>query len=410
MATKTATANTTPTTPGVSSSTALLLATACGVVVANIYYAQPLVGPIADSLGLSLAAAGLIVTLTQLGYVIGLLLIVPLGDVTENRRLVLVLTGLSALALCGAALSTSPLPFLVAAFFIGVGSVAVQVVVTYAAQLATDATRGQIVGNVLGGGMLGIMLARPVASFVTELSSWHVVFFGSAVVMLLLALVLWRALPQFVPTTELRYRELLASMGRLARTTPVLQRRALYHACLFGAFSIFWTTIPLLLAEAFGLSQGGIALFALAGVAGAVAAPLAGRLADNGWTRPATVAAMSSAVLSFLLTHFSSLSGSAGLALLVVAAVLLDAAVTTNLVLSQRAIFSLSAEYRGRLNGLFLATFFFGGAAGSAVGGWAYARGGWALTSWLGLALPLVALVFYGAELARGRAKENPAA
>ena len=410
MSTKTATANITPTTPGVSSSTALLLATACGVVVANIYYAQPLVGPIADSLGLSLAAAGLIVTLTQLGYVIGLLLIVPLGDVTENRRLVLVLTGLSALALCGAALSTSPLPFLVAAFFIGVGSVAVQVVVTYAAQLATDATRGQIVGNVLGGGMLGIMLARPVASFVTELSSWHVVFFGSAVVMLLLALVLWRALPQFVPTTELRYRELLASMGRLARTTPVLQRRALYHACLFGAFSIFWTTIPLLLAEAFGLSQGGIALFALAGVAGAVAAPLAGRLADNGWTRPATVAAISSAVLSFLLTHFSSLSGSAGLALLVVAAVLLDAAVTTNLVLSQRAIFSLSAEHRGRLNGLFLATFFFGGAAGSAVGGWAYARGGWALTSWLGLALPLVALVFYGAELARGRAKENPAA
>ena len=281
---------------------------------------------------------------------------------------------------------------------------------TYAAQLATDATRGQIVGNVLGGGMLGIMLARPVASFVTELSSWHVVFFGSAVVMLLLALVLWRALPQFVPTTELRYRELLASMGRLARTTPVLQRRALYHACLFGAFSIFWTTIPLLLAEAFGLSQGGIALFALAGVAGAVAAPLAGRLADNGWTRPATVAAMSSAVLSFLLTHFSSLSGSAGLALLVVAAVLLDAAVTTNLVLSQRATFSLSAEHRGRLNGLFLATFFFGGAAGSAVGGWAYARGGWVLTSWLGLALPLVALVFYGAELARGRAKENPAA
>ena len=410
MSTKPATANTTPTTPGVSSSTALLLATACGVVVANIYYAQPLIGPIADSLGLSLAAAGLIVTLTQLGYVIGLLLIVPLGDVTENRRLVIVLTGLSALALCGAALSTSPLPFLVAAFFIGVGSVAVQVVVTYAAQLATDATRGQIVGNVLGGGMLGIMLARPVASFVTELSSWHVVFFGSAVVMLLLALVLWRALPQFVPTTELRYRELLASMGRLARTTPVLQRRALYHACLFGAFSIFWTTIPLLLAEAFGLSQGGIALFALAGVAGAVAAPLAGRLADNGWTRPATVAAMSSAVLSFLLTHFSSLSGSAGLALLVVAAVLLDAAVTTNLVLSQRAIFSLSAEHRGRLNGLFLATFFFGGAAGSAVGGWVYARGGWALTSWLGLALPLVALVFYGAELARGRAKEKPAA
>ena len=410
MSTKPATANTTPTTSGVSSSTALLLATACGVVVANIYYAQPLVGPIADSLGLSLAAAGLIVTLTQLGYVIGLLLIVPLGDVTENRRLVIVLTGLSALALCGAALSTSPLPFLVAAFFIGVGSVAVQVVVTYAAQLATDATRGQIVGNVLGGGMLGIMLARPVASFVTELSSWHVVFFGSAVVMLLLALVLWRALPQFVPTTELRYRELLASMGRLARTTPVLQRRALYHACLFGAFSIFWTTIPLLLAEAFGLSQGGIALFALAGVAGAVAAPLAGRLADNGWTRPATVAAMSSAVLSFLLTHFSSLSGSAGLALLVVAAVLLDAAVTTNLVLSQRAIFSLSAEHRGRLNGLFLATFFFGGAAGSAVGGWVYARGGWALTSWLGLALPLVALVFYGAELARGRAKEKPAA
>ncbi|WP_377296455.1 MFS transporter [Rhizobium sp. SGZ-381] len=384
-----------PDTARVSAGMTFLLAAACGLVAANIYYAQPLAGPISAALGLSPQAAGLIVTLTQIGYGAGLLFVVPLGDLVENRKLALVMIGIATVGLLGAALSPSAGPFLAASLLIGLGSVAVQVLVPYAAHLAPEAIRGRVVGNVMSGLMLGIMLARPVSSFIAELSSWHAVFLASAAAMIALSLVLARALPQRAPTSKLRYGQLLASMARLAATTPILQRRALYHACLFAAFSLFWTTTPLLLAgPAFGLSQGGIALFALAGVAGAVAAPIAGRVADRGWTRLATFFAMLAVAIAFLMTHLAPLGSPWSLALLVIAAIVLDFGVSANMTLGQRAIFALGPEFRSRLNGLYMATFFVGGAIGSALGGWAYAQGGWTLTSWIGFSLPLVALVY----------------
>lgn len=384
-----------PDTRTVSAGMTFLLAAACGLIAANIYYAQPLAGPISAALGLSPQAAGLVVTLTQIGYGAGLLLVVPLGDLVENRKLALVMIGIAALGLFAAALSPHALPFLLASLLIGLGSVAVQVLVPYAAHMAPEAVRGRVVGNVMSGLMLGIMLARPVSSFIAELSSWHTVFLVSAAAMIALALVLSRALPVRTPTSTLGYGRLLVSMAHLAATTPILQRRALYHACLFGAFSLFWTTTPLLLAgSAFGLSQGGIALFALAGVAGAAAAPLAGRIADRGWTRPATALAMLAVAAAFLMTHLAPLGSMLSLGLLTVAAIVLDFGVSANMTLGQRAIFALGAEFRSRLNGLYMATFFVGGAIGSAVGGWAYARGGWTLASWIGFALPVAALLY----------------
>jgi predicted MFS family arabinose efflux permease len=376
----------------------LLLATACCLIVANIYYAQPLVGPISASLGLSPQAAGLIVTMTQIGYGAGLLLVVPLGDLIENRTLVLATLSVGALALAGAAVSTHALPFLAAALFIGLGSVAVQVLVPYAAHLAPEAVRGRVVGNVMSGVMLGIMLARPAASFLADALSWHAVFVVSAMVMIGLGVVLRIALPRRLPVQGLRYGALVASMASLVRHTPILRRRALYHAWLFGAFSLFWTTAPLLLAETFHLSQAGIALLALAGVAGAIAAPIAGRVADRGWSKPATGLAMLAVTISFLFSRLGLSGSHAGLGILVLAAILLDFGVTANLVLGQRAIFSLGAAFRSRLNGLYMATFFAGGAAGSALGGWAYAQGGWSLTTWVGLSLPMLALACYLTE------------
>ena len=385
----------------------LLLAAACGLIVANIYYPQPLAGPISASVGLPPHAAGLIVTMTQIGYVAGLLLIVPLGDVLENRGLVLALVGLSAAALLATALSRHAAPFLAAALAIGIGTVAVQVLVPYASHLAPEAVRGRVVGNVMSGLMLGIMLARPAASFVTAALSWHAVFVISAAVMVGLALVLRAALPVRRPAPGLGYVALLRSMGGLVRHTPLLRRRALYQACLFGAFSLFWTTAPLLLAQTYHLTQTGIAWFALAGVAGAVSAPIAGRVADRGWTRPATGLAMALVAASFVLSWFGRSGSAASLAALVTAAVLLDFGVTANLVLGQRAIYALGAEFRGRLNGLFMAMFFIGGAFGSAVGGWAFAQGGWTLACAVGLALPILALVHYATELKEPR---HPAA
>jgi len=376
----------------------LLLATSCGLIAANIYLAQPLIGPISASLGLSPGAGGLIPTMAQLGYGAGLLLVAPLGDLIENRRLVLSILCVAILALAGAALSTHAAAFLGAALLIGLGSVAVQVLVPYAAHLAPDATRGRVVGNVMSGLMLGIMLARPVASLITAALSWHAVFALSAVLMTALAIVLRLALPRRQPASGLRYGELLASMGRLARRTPVLQRRALYQACLFAAFSLFWTAAPLLLADAFHLSQNGIALFALAGVTGAVAAPIAGRAADRGWTQPATGFAMTAVAGSLLLSRLGLDGSRLGLAMLVAAAVLLDFGVTASGVLGQRAIYQLGTGVRGRLNGLYMATYFAGGAAGSALGGWSYAHGGWSLAMWAGLGLPVLALACFLAE------------
>lgn len=377
-----------------------LLAIACGLIVANIYYAQPLIGPISASLHLSPQAAGVIVTMTQVGYGLGLLFLVPLGDLFENRRLILSILTLDIVALLAAGLAVQPTLFLGAALLIGFGSVAVQILVPYAVHLSPEALRGRAVGNVMSGLMLGIMLARPVASLVTQVSSWHVIFLASAVVMVVLGLVLRRALPQRVPTPRPRYRELLASMWHLALTTPVLRRRALYQACLFASFSVFWTVTPLWLASpAFGLSQGGIAIFALLGVAGAIAAPLAGRMADRGWTRAGTFTAIIAVGSAFVLTRIGT--PHASLAMLVLSAFVIDFGVSANLVLGQRAIFSLHAGHRSRLNGLFMATFFLGGATGSALGGWAYARGGWSLASWIGVALAGVALLYFLTERRR---------
>ncbi|GGF91966.1 putative MFS-type transporter YdeR [Paenibacillus albidus] len=379
-----------------------LLAAACGLIVANLYYAQTLIGPISADTGLSSAAAGLIVTITQIGYVIGLLFIVPLSDIMENRRLAALSLLVVVAALLVATFATQAPLFLTASLFIGLGSVVAQILVPYATFLASEEQRGRVVGNVMSGLLLGIMFARPVASFVASLWGWQSIFALSAAIITLLAAALWRILPERQPVPAMNYGQLIASLGVLFKQTPILRRRALYQASLFGAFSLFWTTVPLRLADDFGMSQQGIAWFALAGVGGAIAAPIAGRLADKGWTRILTGIAMIIAVLSFVLAYLFDDNSTWTLALLVLVAIMLDMAVSGNLVLGQRAIYTLGSEARGRLNGLFMAIFFVGGAIGSSLGGWAYAHGGWSLTTLIGLVLPLLALLYFLTEKRRG--------
>lgn len=381
--------------PNISFALTLLLGAACGLIAANLYFAQPLAGPIGEALGLSHAATGLIVTLTQLGYGAGLLLIVPLGDIIENRKLLVGCVVLTSLGLIGAALSTTAAMFLAASFLIGLTSVAAQIIVPYASYMAPDAHRGRVVGNVMSGLVIGIMMARPVSSFIAEVASWRLVYVLSAGVMLALALTLRLILPVRTPTAGLGYGELVASMARLVATTPILRRRALYQIALFGVFSLFWTTVPLLLAGApFHMSQAGIGLFALAGVAGAIAAPIAGRVADAGYIRTASLFAIATVALGFLVSDLWLDGSMLSVGLLTLAAILIDFGTTGNLTLGQRAIFALPAELRGRLNGLFIAAFFLGGAAGSAIGGWAYATGGWHLAAIFGIGAPVVAFLY----------------
>jgi predicted MFS family arabinose efflux permease len=377
-----------------------LLATAVGLTAANLYYAQPLVALISASIGLAPKAAGLVVTFTQVGYGTGVLLLVPLGDIVENKRLILSMIGLAVLGILGLAFAGSAIPYFAAALATGLGAATVQILVPYSAHLVSAEYRGRIVGSLSSGLMIGIMLSRPTASFLTELFGWHAVFVFSAVAMTLLAFVLGRRLPPRQPAgPRVSYFSLLGSMLRLFASTPVLRRRAIYQAFLFSAFCLFWTASPLLLASpAFHLSQIGIAVFALVGVAGAVSAPFAGRAADRGLGQQATALALLASSGSFLLSVSVPPGSLVSLAALVGSAVLLDAGVSANLVLGQRAIFSLAPELRSRLNALYIATIFVGGASGSALAAWSFAVGGWHLTALSGLALPLLAFAYFLTE------------
>lgn len=379
----------------------LLLAAACGVIVANIYYAQPLVGLIGPSVGLSPEAASLVVTLTQIGYGAGLVLLVPLGDLLENRRLIVATLCATVAALLVAAWAPSAALFLAAAFLIGLTSVAVQMMVPLAAHMAPEATRGQVVGNVMSGLLLGILLARPVSSLIADRFGWRAVFGLSAAAMVGFAILLGRVLPQRRPARgSSTYGALLGSLGTLFLRTPVLRRRTAYQTAMFASFSLYWTGVPLLLAgPPFHLTQSGIALFALTGAAGALAAPIAGRIADRGWTRPATGAALAAGALSFLVAR----AGEESIALLVIAGILLDTGVQTSMVLGQRAIYSLGAETRSRMNAVYMAIFFTGGAVGSALAGYAFARGGWEPVTWIGFAFPALGLLFYLSEFRGGQ-------
>jgi len=380
-----------------------LLAGASGLIVASLYYAQTLVGPISAATGLSPEAAGLIVTLTQAGYALGLLFVVPLGDLLENRKLIFGALLFAAAALAAAASSHNAMQFLAASLAIGLGSVAAQVLVPFAAHLSQEATRGQTVGKVVSGLLLGIMLARPAASLIADYASWRVVFGTASVLVAILAFVLRARLPERVPGAPLSYGRLIGSLWHLFRDTPVLRRRAAYHAGLFGAFSMFWTVVPLVLeGERFHLSQTGIALFALVGMAGAVASPVAGKLADKGYTLPATAAALLLGILGFALPLWMPGSRVVALGMLVVASIVLDMGVAANLVLGQRALFALGAEVRSRLNGIYFALFFAGGASGSAAGAWMLANYGWRAAMLTGLAFPAAALLYWITEALAG--------
>ena len=342
--------------PGLSPRLTLMLALACGLCVANLYYAQPLIGPIAEALALPTRLAGVIMTLTQLGYAAGLLLLVPLSDAVENRRLVVTLLGGLVFGLVGVAVSTSATTFLLASLVVGLCAVTAQILLPFASMLAPEANRGRLLGTIMAGLLAGIMLARPFSSMVASLLGWRAVFAISAALVVVLTLLLWRALPQRRPQGASSYWRTMATLPALVRDTPLLRRRAFYQGMLFGSFQVFWTAVPLLLTQRFGFDQQGIALFALAGAAGALTARWAGNLADRGHTRFATGALMWVTLAGFAIAALAAPWHS--VVVLIAGALLIDGAVQMSQILSIRSIYMLAPEQRGRLNGLYM-TFVF---------------------------------------------------
>ncbi|QLJ03630.1 MFS transporter [Streptomyces sp. NEAU-sy36] len=378
-----------------------LLAVASGMTVANLYYAQPLLSTLSDVFHTGTAAAGTLITLTQVGYVIGMLFLVPLGDRLEKRNLIAVMLAVTTLSLLAAGLAVNFPMLLIASLVSGATSVVAQILVPFAASLAPDHARGRIVGRVMSGLLTGILLSRTLSSLVSDLAGWRVVFLGSAVLMAVLGVALRTALPRHAPTTTLPYHEVLRSTFRMVRTHPALVRRGLYQAAMFGAFSAFWTTVSFVLTgPRFHYSSIGVGLFALVGAAGAAVAPFAGHWADRGLVRPVTGIAFVVAALAFALAGF----GGQSVILLALAAILVDMAVQTSLILGQHTVYQLDPAARARLNSAFIAMFFAGGAAGSQAGSAVYHAGGWTALTVLGAALALAALLYWSTERRGGSA------
>jgi predicted MFS family arabinose efflux permease len=374
-----------------------LMAVTCAVTVANLYYAQPLLHSIGDSLHVGQGSASLLVTVGQLGYAAGLLLIVPAGDIMRRRPLLTGLLACCAVTLAIGALAPS-LPLLEAAIALCcVTSVVVQMLVPYAATLASDNERSRVIGTLMGGLLIGILVSRTFAGVVAGLAGWRAVYGIAAVLMALTAVTLRRTLPDHGPQLAIGYREQLRGVLDVARAEPALRWRSLIAACGFGSFACFWTTVTFLLSSPqYGFSQLDIGLFALVGAAGAVTSLAAGRVLDKRqalrW--PASGAALGLLAVAYLPIGLGGAHpGAAGLALLVIGVLLMDACVQGSHVINQSVIYDLLPQARSRLTTVYITTMFAGGALGSAAGAQAYARWGWTGATLVAAAFPVLGLL-----------------
>jgi predicted MFS family arabinose efflux permease len=377
------------TAPTMARSLILLFAFSCGAIAANLYYAQPIISLIAPDLHMSEGTASLIVSLTQIGYAAGLFFLVPLGDLVENKQLMIISAVLSIASLAAAATLDEPGLFLGISLLIGFTSVAVQLLVPLAAHFAAAETRGRVVGTIMSGLVLGILLSRPISSFIAGQFGWRAVFGFGAVVMTLVTVLLALTLPGRHPNHSSSYPQLIRSLERLVATLPVLRQRSLYQGLMFGSFSLFWTAVPIELMNHYHLSQTAVAVFSLVGAMGATSAPIAGRLADAGHAHRATAIALALAAISYLPAMLLPGLGVFGLA---GTGLLLDFAVQMNMVLGQREIYLLDPKSRNRLNSIYMTSVFVGGAVGSAIASTLYKHGGWTWVAVAGMLAPLLAL------------------
>ncbi|MCR8630512.1 MFS transporter [Paenibacillus radicis (ex Xue et al. 2023)] len=371
----------------------LLMAIACGMTVANLYYNQPLLADIGRSFHVSDNQIGIISMLTQIGYAVGLFLFVPLGDMRERRQLLFLLLIAVSLSLVGIATAQSLIWISIASLLVGVTTVIPQMMVPLAAQLAAPSERGKVIGTVMSGLLIGILLARTVSGIVGGALGWRTMFGIAAVMMLLLAAILRLYLPKSYPESKITYRQLMLSIGQLIIKHRTLREASLIAAMLFGSFSAFWTTLVFYIEGApynYGSEIAG--LFGLVGVAGALAAPLAGRLSDRYNTKYIVGFAILITLLSFVFfwQFGDHLWG------LVIGVILLDLGVQGGQIANQSRIYSLAPEARGRLNTVYMVSTFLFGSVGSALGSYAWSLWRWNGVSAVGGCMVLIAFAVWG--------------
>ncbi|RJG46739.1 MFS transporter [Mesorhizobium sp. DCY119] len=382
---------------GLSRPVVLLFAVASGLAVANAYFAHPLLDVMADDLGIARATAGLIVGFTQLGYGLGLVLLVPLGDLVDRRKLVVGQSLLSVLALVSVGFSTTGAMLLGSMAAMGLMAVVTQALVAYAASLARPAERGQVVGVVTSGIVLGILLARTVAGTLTDLSGWRTVYFVSAVLTLIIAALLYKVLPAQEPQNKrMSYPRLIGSLFTLFAEEPVLRIRAIIAMLIFADITTLLTPLVLpLSAPPFSLSHTAIGLFGLAGAAGALGAARAGRWTDRGYGQRTTGIALALMLVAWLpialLPH--------SILWLIAGVLIIDFGLQAVHVTNQGMIYRVRPEAQSRLTAAYMVFYSIGSALGSSLSTMIYAYAGWTGVCLLGAGISALAIAFWAATL-----------
>jgi len=380
---------------GLSRPLTLLLASGAGLSVASLYYSQPMLGVLGADIGASSRAAGFVPTLTQLGYALGIALLAPLGDRFDRRRIILIKAAILCAALLAAGAAPGIAMLLAASLAVGIAATMAQDIVPAAATLAPEASRGKVVGTVMTGLLLGILLSRVASGFIAEHFGWRAVFVAAAASIAAIGVAAWRGLPRFAPTTRLPYLALLGSLAQLWRQHAPLRRAAWAQGLLAIGFSAFWSTLAVMLhGEPLHLGAAAAGAFGLAGAAGALAAPLAGRLADRRGPELVTRLGAGLSLVSFASMAFMPLlSREAQLVLLAVAALGFDLGVQATLIGHQTIVYGIDPAARSRLNAVLFTGMFVGMAAGSALGALMLAAHGWTGVVALATASSLAALV-----------------
>lgn len=374
----------------ITPSLVLLMAVACGITVANIYYAQPLLSEIARTFDVSQADIGVVAMLTQIGYAMGMLFLLPLGDIRERRSLIVLMLFVAAAALIMMSASFNIGILFFAAFAVGFTSIIPQLIVPFAAQLALPSERGKIIGNVMSGLLIGILLSRTFSGIIGTAFGWRTVYIIAAIMMMILAAALKALLPVSLPSSKVAYKKLLGSLWGLLKTEPILREASISGAMLFAAFSVFWTTLVFLLeSSVYNLGAQTAGLFGLVGVTGALAASLVGRVADKKSPRFTLGMAIVICIISyvcFLLLGFK-LWG------LIIGVILLDLGTQAGQVSNQARIFALNPEARNRINTVFMVSYFIGGSTGSIVGAYSWSHFGWIGVCVTGILFDTIALI-----------------
>lgn len=377
---------------GLSPALILLMSVATGLAVASNYYAQPLLETIARNFSLSASSAGFIVTAAQLGYAVGLLFLVPLGDMFERRAMIVSMTLLAAGGMLITASSQSLAMMILGTALTGLFSVVAQILVPLAATLASPEKRGKVVGTIMSGLLLGVLLARTVAGLLAGIGGWRTVYWVASVLMVVMALALWRGLPKVKSETHLNYPQLLGSVFSLFTHDKLLRTRALLGCFTFANFSILWTSMAFLLASPpFNYSEGMIGLFGLAGAAGALGARPAGGLADKGKSHLTTTVGLVMLLLSWAAIWYGHVSVLA----LIVGILVLDLTVQGVHITNQTVIYRVKPDARNRLTAGYMTSYFIGGAAGSLISAYAWQHAGWAGVCAVGTVMALVNLLVW---------------